>query len=113
VRRGCADRLEDSRGLEQHRDAVGIVGCAERGMPRIEVGACHHDLFTQLRIASRNLGDDVVAIRVRRGKPRFHVNAQRHRNPILQQPGDHVVVLCGEDDVGRTRWRRVPTALQE
>ena len=45
-----ADGFENSHHLEHHRRAVGVVGGAKRGVPRIDVRAGHHDLIAQPRI---------------------------------------------------------------
>ena len=92
-----ADRLQDPHRLDHRRRAVGVVGGADAGVPRIEVAADHHDLVAQRRIGARQLREDVVGVAaVGVVERRLHVDAQLHRDVVLQHAGDHVVVLGAE-----------------
>ena len=103
-----AERAEDAHRLHHGDRAVRVVGGAARGVPRIEVPADQHDLIAQRGIASRDLGDDVVAVPVVLEVARPQLHAQRHRMSTRGQPREHVVLLAGHDDrrdgVG-WRWR--------
>ena len=69
-------------------------------MPRIEVSADQHNLIAQRRIATRDLGDDVVAVAVLLEVARPQFDAQRHRTSFRGQSCDHVVLLTSHDDRG-------------
>ena len=98
-----ADRSENARRLEHRRGAVCVVRCARRGVPRIEMGADHHDLVAQLGIGAGNLRDDVVAARVLGEVAPLDVDADLHGNAIFEKSNEVVVVLASHDD----RWHGV------
>ena len=80
------------------RDAVGVVGGAGAGMPRVEVRADHDDLGLQLRIRCRaDPGDHVVAVGIVGDEMRLHVDAQLDGHAAFEHARDHVVVLAGQD----------------
>ena len=65
-------------------------------MPRIQVSAEQHDLVLQHRIRSRQVGNDVVAVRIVGEKARLHVDLELDGNAALHHSRDHVVVLPRE-----------------
>ena len=93
-----ADRLENAHRLEDRRRTVGVVGRAGRRVPRVEVGADHHDLVAQRRVGAGQLGDHVVAARVLREVAALDVDPDRHRNAIFQKSNEVVVMLARDDD---------------
>jgi len=62
-------------------------------MPRVEVRAKQYHLVLEYRIRPRNLGDHVVAARVRRLVPNAYLGRELDRRTMLRQPRDHVVVF--------------------
>ena len=79
-------------------DAVGVVGGAGAGVPRIEVRADHHDLVLDGVVGAGNLGDHVVGVAIALVERRLDLDGQLHRDLLLQHPRDQVVVLGREDD---------------
>ena len=82
-------------------------------MPRVEVRTDEHDLVLERRIGSRNLGDHVVAARVRRLIPNAHLGVQLHRRTMLRQPREHVVVLGRHHDARHRVVLRAAVAEHE
>jgi hypothetical protein len=99
--RARADRLQDPHRFHHRRGAVGVVGGADAGVPRVQVGANHDDFVFQNGIGPRQLGDHVVGVAaVGIVERRLDVDAQLHGNVLLQVARDQVVVL------GAQRHRR-------
>jgi hypothetical protein len=68
-------------------------------VPRIEVGADHHDLVAQRRVGARQFGQHVVRVApLVVVELRLDVDAQLHRHLLLQEPRDHVVLLAAQRD---------------
>ena len=78
-------RLENAHGLHQHGRTGGVVGRTGSIGPRVEVGAHHNDLVLELRVSAGNLRDDVRHVRVVVERV-LHLEFERHRNVLLQNP---------------------------
>ena len=89
-------RLEDAHHLDHHGAAGGVVGRARAGVPAIEVRADHHDLVSLP--AAGNVADDVDRIHAVVEEARFDVEFELHRDLVIEQARDAVVVLRRQHD---------------
>ncbi|OQC35203.1 MAG: hypothetical protein BWX64_02559 [Acidobacteria bacterium ADurb.Bin051] len=88
-----ADRLEDPRRLHDDRDARAVVGRAGARVPRVEVGARHHDLLPA--VGAGDLGEHVAdgsAVGVEGGRD---VDLDLHLPPGVEGAGDAPVRRFG------------------
>ena len=93
------DRLQNPQRFHHRRRAVGVVGGADAGVPRVEVAAEHDDFVFQRGVGARQLRDHVDRVAVGGAVERgLHVDAQLHRDLPLDHPLDHVVVLAAHRD---------------
>src|SRR4051812_33989631 len=57
-----AELTKNARGFDDDDAACTIVGRSVAGHPAVEMPASHH--IARLRIGSRKVGDDIVALRI-------------------------------------------------
>src|SRR5262245_66508364 len=86
-----AGSLQDSHGLEHDCGSHGIVGGARAGMPRVEVGADHHNLVGF--IAATNLSDDVEGVQIVVVKLVLDIRFESNRNILFQVSYQNAVVF--------------------
>ena len=93
------ERLEDAHGLHRDRDAGPVVGRAGAAVPRVHVPAQHHELV--LQVGAGDLGDRVVGHQVVVVELDREVDGHLELLALLAHPDQPVVVLLGDDDLGR------------
>ncbi len=101
-----ADGLQDAEGLDGDGAAGPVVRGPGPGMPGIEMAAQHDDFALELFVRAREFGHDVVTLRVLVGEGGVDLDLHRHRDVLLQDADQAVVMLDGDDD-GRKRRGRV------
>ena len=105
-----AGRLEDAHRLDHHRRADAVVGGARARVPRVEVGADHHDLVGL--VAARQFGDHVDRVEVGVDEAVLDVDLERHRDLLVEEAQQAAVVLAGGDDLRQhRRVLRLPLAF--
>ncbi len=97
------ERFQNAHHFHGHGAACAVVGGAGAHVPGIEVAA-HHDQFVGLGGAG-DLGDHVERIGVAGIEIHLDVEGKLHRDVVLQQARDAVVVFGGDGDGGHVLGR--------
>ncbi len=92
------ERFEDASRFHDHGAAGGVVGGAGAAVPGVEVGAQHDDLV--LLAAAGDFGDHVEGIMIAFIDFVLNVELKLDRDFVVDQAGDAVVMLGGEDGGG-------------
>ena len=83
--------LQDPHDFHRDDRAGAVVRRARAAVPRVEVGADHHDLV--LLVGARDLGDRVPLHLVFVDERGLHVELELHGDVAVEQPGDAPEVL--------------------
>ena len=93
------ERFQNAHHFHGHGGAGAVIGGARAHVPGIEVAAHHHQLVGLG--GAGNFGDHVERIGVGHVEFGLDVEGELHRDVVLQQARDAVVVLRGDGDRGR------------
>ncbi len=97
-----ARRFQQSRRFHHNRAADGIIGCARRRVPRIEMSAEHY--YFVFFVRSRNFTNNIIRSRAFGNRSIANVELQRNRRSVSHKARNSSVIFITQNNRRHGFW---------